>query len=91
MFNEIPIFYNMKMIFAFFTISRIGSLGYLFTYCTIKCLSYFTSIDARIFVIMISSIIVFIENTGLVYEVQNIIPINDQEHISIIDNRNTEK
>ena len=63
---------------------NIGLISYFYAYCFMKYISNFISIETQIFSIMFFSILVFIDNFTLLYELQNIKPINNQEHIRII-------
>ena len=76
------LYINMKIIY--FTLSIIGFLSYIYTYCILKYISYFISIEIQIFILIFFSIIVFMENLNLVYDLNNIKPINNQEHIRLI-------
>ena len=63
---------------------NIGLVSYFYTYCFMKYISNFISIETQIFAIMFFSILVFIDNFTLLYDLQNIKPINNPEHIRII-------
>ena len=77
----------MKIILISFTLSFIGVLSYLYTYYIIKIISNIISLEIQIFTIMFFSILLFIDNFSLVYDLQNINRIDNQEHIRIIWNQ----
>ena len=72
----------MKIIY--FTLSIVSSLSYLYTYCIMKYTLYFISIEIQIFILIFFSMIVFMENLSLVYDLQNIKQVNNPEHIRLI-------
>ena len=43
------LYINLKMKIIYFTLSIVSSLSYLYTYCIVKYISYFISIEIQIF------------------------------------------
>jgi len=70
-----------------FTLSTIGTLSYIYTYWLMKYISFFISIETQTYILIFFSIITFIDNLGLAYDLNNIKPVNNPEHISIIGNQ----
>ena len=52
-----------------------------------KYISFFISIETQTYILIFFSIITFIDNLGLAYDLNNIKPVNNPEHISIIGNQ----
>ena len=77
----------MKMRLILFTLSTIGTLSYIYTYWLMKYISFFISIETQTYILIFFSIITFIDNLGLAYDLNNIKPVNNPEHISIIGNQ----
>ena len=77
----------MKMRLILFTLSTIGTLSYIYTYWLMKYISFFISIETQTYILIFFSILAFIDNLGLAYDLNNIKPVNNQEHISIIGNQ----
>ena len=52
-----------------------------------KYISFFISIETQTYILIFFSIITFIDNLGLAYDLNNIKPFNNPEDISIIENQ----
>ena len=81
------LYYNMKMRLTLFTLSTIGTLSYIYPSWLMKYISFFISIETQTYILIFFSIITFIDNLGLAYDINNIKPVNNQEHISVIGNQ----
>ena len=73
----------MKIILPLFTLSFIGLLSYFNFIIYQKYFKYYINRNTN-FIIFFSSILVFIDNFSQVYDIQNINPIDNYEHIKII-------
>ena len=63
---------------------NIGLVSYFYTYCFMKYISDFIYVETQIFAIMFFSILVFIDHFTLLYDLQNIKPINHPESIFVL-------
>ena len=69
---------------ALFTLLTIGILTYIYTYWLMKYILYFISIETQVFISIFVSILILFDNFNLVYDLNNIKPVGNPEHITII-------
>jgi len=83
----ITIIYIMKIRLALFTLSVIGLLSYVYSYYLMNFISNFISMKVQSFILVFCTIIVFLDNFSLVYDLNSIKTIDENENIKIIGNQ----
>ena len=70
-----------------FTLSAIGLLSYVYSYYLMNFISNFMSMKVQSFILVFCTIIVFLDDFSLVYDLNSIKTIDENENIKIIGNQ----